>query len=218
MIKNFIFDMDGTLVNSAPDIKRCLFGGFRENGVDIDDSTFVQIGPPMERIIRNTAPHISEGTADKVLISYRRLYVGDDLIMTIPFDGIIDALKYIRDNNLNAFIATFKPIISAQRILKTHFVNLYNDIITPTGIKNFDYRAKVSKADMLNFLMDKWHILPQESAMIGDAKSDIEGAKTVGMTAIAALYGYGQPDEFDDADIKAETARDLFEIIKNTSK
>ncbi|MDR3048708.1 MAG: HAD hydrolase-like protein [Elusimicrobiota bacterium] len=218
MLKNFIFDMDGTLVDSKYDIRRYLLDGFRQNGVHIDDSTFIQIGPPLERIIRNTAPHISDELADKVLISYRRLYINGDLSKTIPFDGIIDALKYIKSQNLNAFIATFKPFTSAQQILNNHFIGLYKDIITPTEIKNFNFRAKISKADMLNFFIDKWRIKPQESAMIGDAKSDIDGAKEAGMTAIAALYGYGQPDEFDNADFKVKTARDLFEIIKKMSK
>ena len=66
--------------------------------------------------------------------------------------------------------------------------------------------------------MKKWNINPEESVMVGDAKSDIVCAKAVGISTIGAAYGYGEESEFELADKKAFSTEELRTYINSLVK
>jgi phosphoglycolate phosphatase len=211
MIKNFIFDLDGTLIDSAPSIKKHLFAALRENGLDFNEYAAIKIGPPLPLLIESIVGHIPKTSVDKIMSDYRRVYSIACLTDTFPYKGIPEILTHLKNKNLNSFIATFKSAISSKPISELLFDGLYKDLMTPESIENFKNEA--TKADLLKALMEKHKLCAKECAMIGDSKTDIDGGKEVGMTTIACLYGYGQEGEFEAADFKVGNVLELGETI-----
>jgi phosphoglycolate phosphatase len=214
MIKNFIFDLDGTLIDSAEDIRRVLKNSILKNGFKLPENVFIPVGPTLDRITHILIPDIDSKTVAKILEDYRDEYLTETLDKTVPFDGVIEMLKYIKERKMNSFIATFKPRDAADIFVKKFFSGLYIDCITPDDLPFFDKRNSIIKSDMLKFLMDKCGLKADECIMIGDSESDICGAKEAGIKAIAAGYGYGKPSELINADIKIKNPQDLIEKIK----
>jgi phosphoglycolate phosphatase len=78
--------------------------------------------------------------------------------------------------------------------------------------------GRSSKEDVIRYALDKNNIRNlSEVVMIGDRKFDIIGAKTVGISSIGVLYGFGSYDEIKDsgADYIAADIHELYEIITN---
>lgn len=206
-IKNVIFDLDGTLIDSSYDVVRILKEVINRNGGRVDENTKIQIGPPLFDMVKNTVPHFSDEIARKVVEEYRVIYENDELKNTRPYSGIVDVLRTLKNNNIKMFIATYKPKVLAIKTLNRYFNNLYIDVATPSEIVDFSNRK--TKTDILNWLISKWNINPEESVMVGDAKSDIICARSVGMYTVGALWGYGHENEFDFADEKLDSVKEL---------
>ncbi len=210
-VKNVFFDLDGTLIESSYDIIRILTDALAKNGLKPQNP--IEIGPPLEEMVKNAIPGIEETTINKVVSDYRADYGTDLLERTVPYLGIIDLLKYLKKEGVNVFIATYKPKHMSLKVLDRHFDGLYKDIITPTEIENFEQGK--TKTDIFNLLISKWGLKAGESLMIGDSRSDIDCAKETGLYTIAVLYGFGKPEEFNNADAKAATVGELLSKIKS---
>ena len=211
-VKNVIFDLDGTLIDSAFDVIRLLINVINQNGGELSQNTRIKIGPPLIDMIKTVAPDFSDEIIQKIMDEFRIAYEHDDLEKTVPFEGIIELLNELKSKNINVFIATYKPKHLAMSILNRHFNGLYKDIVTPSEIENF--ADGKTKTDILRLLMSKWEINPSEAVMVGDAKSDITCAKEAGIMTIGALFGYGDVTEFKLADERVNTTKDLSDIIK----
>lgn len=215
-IKNIMFDLDGTLIDSSSDVIRILIDTINKYGANLNADTKIKIGPPLIDMIRSVVPQISDEKMSNILEDFRAAYKNDDLSKTVPFNGIIELLSDLKSNNIDVFIVTYKPKFLAMDLLNKHFTGLYKDIVTPTEVK--DFASGKTKIDILNILMGKWNINPKESIMVGDAKSDIICAKAVGIKTIGAVYGYGEEDEFELADKKVFSTDELRTYINSLLK
>jgi phosphoglycolate phosphatase len=207
--KNFVFDFDGTLVDSAHDIRKHLGGAIKKNGFHFDKE--IPVGPPLELVIESVIGKVDKFIADKITKDYRQSYLKGDLSKTVPFDDMLNLLADMKKEGLNTFIATFKPTISARPILERFFEGLYKDIITPTETPNFNPNS--NKADLLKYLIEKDGLNIDETVMVGDAKTDIDGARELGMESIGILYGYGNDGDFDEATVRVGDVRQLRQAI-----
>lgn len=215
-IKNIMFDLDGTLIDSSSDVIRILIDTINKHGGNLGADTKIKIGPPLIEMVRSVVPLVSDETMQKILDDFRIAYKNDALIETVPFAEIIELLNDLKSNNIDVFIVTYKPKFLAMDVLNRHFTGLYKDIFTPTEIE--DFGSGKTKIDILNLLIEKWNVKPEESVMVGDAKSDIVCAKAVKMGTIGALYGYGEENEFELADYKVFSPKELKKYINNLIK
>ncbi len=77
-----IFDLDGTIVDSSPEILRCLQQAFGEVNISLQESLspFI-IGPPIQHIVCSLRPDLPAETVQSICLNFRRLYDGvtDDI-------------------------------------------------------------------------------------------------------------------------------------------
>lgn len=185
---NYIFDMDGTVINSSGEILKCLKQAFQDANCAIDEALLVSdiIGPPIPQIIKLVKNDIDDNTLEKVILNFRKIYDFDLNDISYLYDGIYKYLTTLKELNKRLFIATFKPNIPTQRLINEFKLNMFDEIYTIDSPAKF-----TTKTEMLENILSRYRLDKTKTVMIGDAPSDMTAAKNNGIYAVGALWGYG---------------------------
>lgn len=186
---NFIFDLDGTIINSSNEVIECLYSAFCKADYKIDKSKLTSnlIGPPLRQIISNIAPELNDNDKfSEIMSNFREIYDNDENDISFVYDGVHDVLKALKNNGKRLFMATFKPKKPTERIIKQFNLSYFEDIYT---VDKFEH--PMTKKEMIEDIIQKYGLKKEETVMVGDALSDINAAHDAGIKAIGALWGYG---------------------------
>lgn len=205
-IKNYIFDLDGTIINSSEEVLLCFKKAFDLSNVSIDESrlTTEVIGPPLVDIIKLIAPDLNdEAKINLVMQNFRQIYDNDENDISCFYDGIFEFLQKLKRENKKVFLATFKPMLPTMRIIKKMKLDMFDDIYT---IDKFG--GKITKSEMIEDIVNKYALKKEETVMIGDAITDMTAAKQAGVVGIAALWGY-EKDKLKLAEVTGLSIKDI---------
>jgi len=210
-----LFDLDGTLLDTAPDLGLALNMQRERHGL--------QALPQSE--IRPYASHGSKGllalgfditpddaSFDAMRIEYLALY--DEVFKRAPvlFEGMEQLLATIEARNLGWGVVTNKPRRFTEPLLQA--IGLYDRAVCVVCCDDAE-RAK-PYPDTLFLACDQARILPSSAIYIGDAERDIQAGRAAGMPTVVALYGYidaaDRPREWG-ADYLVEHVGELLELI-----
>ena len=212
MKKCILFDLDGTLTNSAKGITNCALYAYEKLGITpppINDLlTF--IGPPLRYSFSKYG--VSENDVETAVSYYRERYTTIGKYENEVYNGIYELLQNVKKAGNRLFIATSKPEKQTIDVL-THFnlINYFENISCASLDGSRDSKTAVIKhliSETKNFT---------NGVMVGDTIFDVEGAKETGLTAVAVSWGFGNTNEILNAgvDFYAETVKDLENYLLN---
>ena len=190
-IKNIIFDLDGTLVESSRDIIESLHCAYDDCNINISPITEDFIGPPLEDMVKNITPHLSDIAQENILKRFRYHYDSSLQKNTILYNGLDNILDQIKENGINIFIATYKPLNPTEKIVNNLQLDFILDIYAPDKIEG----KLLNKSEMIADLINKWNLDRNFTVMVGDSPSDIIAAQSNNIKSLAVLYGYGNRDD-----------------------
>lgn len=213
-IQNFIFDLDGTIVDSSKEVLLCFKRAFDKANYQVDETLFTSdvIGPPLEDIAKMLAPNLrDEKKIQEVIKYYSNFYDYDENDISTMYEGLFEFLKKLKQNNKSLFIATLKPTTPTVRILKKFKIfDLFDDIYTIDKFGNY-----ISKTKMVKHIIEKYNLKKEETIMLGDALSDILAGKENNITSVGALWGYSseKTELKKNADFCIENIEELKQFI-----
>jgi phosphoglycolate phosphatase len=211
-IRNVLFDLDGTLVDSSGTIAACIEHALRELGLDASSRTPLRslIGLPLLDIFRDHYS-LDDALARAAIELYRLQYDALDQAGTRVYENIDDVLSTLRGNGLRLFLATVKPAPIAEKVLSDLGLRGYFDGVAGSSM---DHRLR-SKSAIIGHVIDTWALQPAQSLMVGDRCQDIEGARANGLRSIGVSWGFGSLVELQAAtpDHIATRAAELPAII-----
>jgi len=190
-----LFDLDGTLIDSAPGIIDSLEQTFRHFGWAIPPRSELMhyIGPPLIDSFRHRLG-LDEADAWEMLRVYREDYRRDGAFDAAVFPGVLGLLEQLRASEIPLAVATSKPESQAVRILAHLDLSQYFAVIS--GASEDETRS--TKADIVSValtgLRDMGH-LASRAVLVGDRVYDVEGAAAHGIPAVIVEWGYGSPHE-----------------------
>ncbi|MDC7278307.1 HAD hydrolase-like protein [Butyrivibrio fibrisolvens] len=194
MIKNIYFDLDGTIIDSAPSIITGLKITLEKYGYDIPDYATLRkcVGPPFTYSFPNYLGIRDEDFADAVA-TYRYYYDNENGCMNVDaFEGVEGLLEALVKRGYCLFVCTSKPEPTARKILEgLGLAKYFTDICGATLDAKINTKEQVIN---LCFSRAPWH-LKEETILIGDTKFDVDGAKASGIECIGVSWGFGSTDE-----------------------
>lgn len=196
MIDTVLFDLDGTLSDSAPGILASLRASFAEAGLDwVDDDTARSLlGPPFWHSL---PPLVGEHLLEQVVTAYRRHYVQDGAMFdTSCYHGVPETLETLADRGYRLAVATSKPEPHASRIVAHLGLDrFFSTVCGDTLDGGRDSKALVV-GEALRRLGEPD---PDTVLMVGDRSHDVLGAAAHGLDCAGALWGYGSATELTAA-------------------
>lgn len=198
---NYIFDLDGTLVDTSYEVLQCLRQALDENFVKYDQSKLNTdiMGPSLKEIIKLVVPELDDDkTINNVVARYRFLYDYNNKDSSKLYDGILNWLEHLIKENKKIFIATNKPKVPTMRLINSLNINFFSDILTPD---KYSQDKRLSKQEMIEDIIIKHKLCKDKTVMVGDIISDIDSAHNAGIKAMGVLWGYAQ-----DINLLKETA------------
>lgn len=214
MKTTILFDLDGTLTDSAPGILATLkYALKKQNIIPPDDLDFV-LGPPLMDTFCNTF-HMSQQSAEQAYNDYYKLYAEKGMYQNSVFEGVKEMLAELKKQGKKLAVATSKSQDFAQQIIEHFGLSEYFDFVSGNYLGQRDTKAKV-----VRYALEQLQEMPECAVLVGDRMYDIIGGKEVGVSTIGVLYGYGDKEELEQygADVLAETPQDVVNIILNWDK
>ena len=195
--KVILFDLDGTLVDSAGDLYRAMNLSLERLGLPVvtEAQVRVWVGKGTAVFCRSVLSHI-KGEVEpqlqqQLLDTFLEIYNADPCVESQPFPGIIEFLQWCQQQQKTMICVTNKPEQTARQILDTLAMSDYfTDVI---GGDRFEVR----KPDPKPLLHCVEHFAQDiaECLMIGDSINDIDAARRAGMDCIAVSYGYNHGED-----------------------
>ena len=187
--KCFLFDLDGTLLDTAPEFLTCLNALLKKNEKQLVTYDFVRnrVSDGVGRLIQDSfiidENHSEfEELRNDLLEEYDKNY-----LLSKTFPGVDELLKELTKNKIDWMIVTNKPKKFSQEICeKFEWQHHAKAIVSPEDVNG----KRKPDPESLNAALEKTTIKKEQSIYIGDNWRDIEAADNSGIDSALALYGY----------------------------
>lgn len=207
-----IFDLDGTLTDSAEGVIRSAQHMQEKMGIPkwADEDLKFIVGPPLIKTFTEDF-HMNKEDAQRALGFFRERYASVGLFENKVYAGIPEMLAELRKKGKRLAVATSKKEETAVRILKHYEIDGQFEVI---GGDNREI-GRDTKAKVIEYVLQTMKAKKEDAIMVGDRKFDVEGAHLVGIPCIAVEFGYGDRAEFDacGADYIGATPKAVAELF-----
>lgn len=188
-LKNVIFDLDGTVIDTLVDLARALSDTMVEFHLPPVSlaTTRTLLGGGARQFVRGALKEKADDPAffETFFTSYMARYRAYQVEQSSPYPGMVDLLEWLKEHNIRCFIFSNKPHDLSVTLIEQRLPGLF------TGVHGHKPNT-LPKPDrtMYDLFATEHHIQPEESVFVGDSEFDIEMGRVLGMPSIAVSYGY----------------------------
>lgn len=189
-----LFDLDGTLTDPKPGITKAVQYALAKAGIIEDNLDRLEpfIGPPLTDSFREFYG-FPEDQAWKAVQDYREYFADKGIYENERYPGIPELLGMLKQRGAVLILATSKPLVFAETVLKHFELDGYFDAVVGSGLDG----TMSDKSEIIQSIIGRYNPDKALTVMIGDRKHDIIGARNNGIDSIGVLYGYGSAEEMN---------------------
>ena len=191
-ITTVLFDLDGTLIDSSPGIRRCVDESLAHHGFPaITDEQFSSfIGPPLTTGFGFVVP--DETLIESLITVYREHYGAGGMYEYTVYDGVPELLVRLNDAGFRLAVATSKRTAFARPVVDHAGLAAQFEIVVGSERDG----AGAEKPVVIGSVFEQLAITdPSSVVMIGDREHDGRGAAAIGTDFIGVSWGFGSTEE-----------------------
>ena len=196
-----LIDVDGTLVDSVPDLAYCVDAMMAELGMEPRGEQRVRhwVGNGVERLVKRALTNQLDGEPEEALFEkalpvFEALYRDNTSKRSCLYPGVNEALEFLQTTGVRLGCVTNKASQFTLPLLQDLGVRDYFEVVV-----SGDTVAR-KKPDPLPLLhaAEQLETAPQASLMLGDSKSDVKAARAAGFNIVCMSYGYNHGEDIRD--------------------
>lgn len=213
-IRAVVFDLDGTLLDTLPDLGESANVALRRFGMPLrtTDEYRTRIGHGIRNLVRRCVPEgTDEALFEQVLAFYLAYYPEHCTEHTLVYDGVKELLAALERGGYMLAVLSNKTERTAQRIISHFFPQTAFRLVWG----NNGIRPLKPALDAGTALCEALNLSPKEILYLGDGDSDMEFASKMGFFAAGAAWGYRSRDALREngADMILENAGALQALL-----
>ena len=217
-LKAMVFDMDGTILNTLPDLAKITNLALAEMGFPqrTQEEVLTYVGNGADRLIDQATPATaSKEECAQTLKRWRELYLEEGDQLTEPFPGMADALRALRARGVKTAVLSNKFDAAVCRLAEEYFPGLFD-------AARGEIPPIPRKPDPTSLLQvcEELGADPADTAYVGDTSVDVEVARNAGMYAVGVSWGYDKalPLPLEELDAYVQDASELVGLVDSLGR
>ncbi len=193
-----LIDVDGTLVDSVPDLAYCVDEMMKQLGMPERGEAAVRnwVGNGVPRLVERALANDLDGVPDKALYDkaypiFLDLYAENTSKRSVLYPGVEEGLEYLKSTDARLGCVTNKASQFTLPLLKD--LGIYDDFEIVIAGDTLPQK-KPHPAPLLHAAKELG-VEPADSLMIGDSKSDVEASRAAGFRIVCMSYGYNHGED-----------------------
>jgi phosphoglycolate phosphatase len=209
-----LFDLDGTLIDSAADICDAINALLTEHGrrtlTEAEVRTMIGDGSAelVRRAFAATGPALAADASAQTVARYLGLYAAQPVRSDCLYPGVIATLDRLTAAGYRLSLCTNKP----ERITRTLLRALDLERLFPVVLGAEVLPVRKPDPGPLLWVLERLNARPADAVMIGDSRNDVLAARAAGMPVIAVSYGYAK---MPAAELGADKVVDHFPALES---
>lgn len=196
-----LIDVDGTLVDSVPDLAWCVDAMMRELGLPERGEVRVRhwVGNGVERLVKRSLINELDGEPEEALYNkalpiFQDLYSKNTSKRSCLYEGVSEALEFLKTTGVRIGCVTNKASQFTLPILRDLGIADYFEIVICGDM------VERKKPDPMPLLQaaEQLQTAPESSLMLGDSMSDVKAARSAHFSIICMSYGYNHGEDIRD--------------------
>jgi phosphoglycolate phosphatase len=199
-IRLLIFDLDGTLIDSLPDLADAanqMREHFQLSRLPLHDVRKL-VGQGARSLVERALPGATQEQVDEGLqlfLSYNLDHITDK---TTVYPGVPETLQALQSRGLELCILSNKNVALCREVVAA----LGIDSFFPTVMGADSFPTRKPSPEPVQALVKQFKVATREAVMIGDSINDMAAGEGAGVITVGCRYGYGEASELAGADFK----------------
>ena len=194
MYKVYIFDLDGTLLDTLTDLAASVNYALREHGMpehSVDDVRRF-VGNGVRKLMERAVPDGADNPLfDEAFATFRQHYMEHDLDTTRPYDGIPEMLATLKSRGCRIAVVSNKMMAATQELCQHFFPDTVEVAI---GEHEAEGIRKKPAPDTVYAALSALGVTKDHAVYVGDSDVDIATARHAGLPCISVLWGFRDRD------------------------
>jgi phosphoglycolate phosphatase len=212
-VKAVMFDLDGTLLNTAPQISQAANQMLADLHMPTQSYSQIKnyIGEGAQMLIKRCLTQGQQVEPDAALLAQAQAlffaHYSENVTESLPFDGVFSGLDALKAKNLRLACVTNKPERFTSPLLAKSGLAEYFELVVSGDTLN----GKKPDPIQLHHVCAKFDVLEPDAMLVGDSNADVAAAQAAGCFIVTVPYGYNQGKVIDEAKVDA-MVRDISDL------
>lgn len=209
--------MDGTILNTIDDIAAAVNYILMKNNMEPRTVDEVKgfVGNGLYRTLKlSLRKELSEEEMSQMFDEFVAYYKEHSAINTRPYDGIVEAIKVLKDKGCKVAVVSNKRQEAVEELCEEFYKGLFD-----IALGDQDGIARKPAPDMVNKVLEFWNINNSEAIYVGDSEVDILTAKNSKLDCISVSWGFREKETLTDngATVIVDTPEEMVKMVEKIS-